>query len=256
MKEVAQLCGVSVRLLHHWDHVGLVSPSERLPNGYRLYSKQDIKRIQQSLLYRETGMSLEKIKELLGSSHSEEKHLRIQLELLAETSRQLQQKINAVRQLLEECVKGRTLSVEEKATLMGKEWLPEWEAEAQEKWGETSDWKETQANLANLTNNDWQSHRERMQKIEEKMSELCSAGISPDADQSVSVIEEYRKLCSKHHFEITYSKHVLLGKMYVNDPRFTDYYEQRGAGLAQWVCEAIEANARAHGIDPNRAEWE
>lgn len=256
VKEVAELCGVSVRLLHHWDYVGLVSPSERLPNGYRLYSEQDIKRIQQALLYRETGMSLDKIKELLNSSHSEEKHLRIQLELLEEASEQLQQKINVVQQILEKYMKGKTISIAEKAAIMGKDWLPEWEAEAEQKWGETNDWKQTQLNLAKITAKDWQAHRQEMQAIEKKISELHAAGVCPNTDQSLSLIEEYRKVCSKYHFEITHAKHVLLGKMYINDSRFKDYYEQYGIGFASWIYAAIEANARAHGTDPNNAKWE
>lgn len=256
VKEVAELCGVSVRLLHHWDYVGLVAPSDRLPNGYRLYSEEDVKRIQQALLYRETGMSLDKIKELLNSSQSEEGHLRIQLELLEEASHQLNQKIKAVHELLEECMNGKTLSAEEKAALMGKDWLPEWEAEAEQKWGKTTDWKESQANLSQMTKSDWQTHREEMQMVEEKMAALCLSGISPDSDQALALIEEYRKICSKNHFEITHAKHVFLGRMYVADERFKSYYDKYGAGLAQWVCAAIEANAHAHGVDPDQAEWE
>lgn len=256
IKEVAQLCGVSVRLLHHWDHVGLVSPSERLPNGYRLYSEYDMKRIQQALLYRETGMSLEKIKELLNSLQSEEKHLRLQLKLLEDASEQLKRKIRATYQLLEECMKGKKLSIEEKAALMGKEWMPEWESEAEQKWGDTYDWKETQENLSDMTEWDWHVYRNDMQMIEEKMRTLCFDKIAPDCDQALLLIEEYRKLCSKHHFDITYSKHVLLGRMYVSDPRFRDHYDQYGEGFAQWVCAAIEANARKNGIDPAYARWE
>lgn len=256
VKEVAKLCGVSVRLLHHWDYVGLVSPSSRLPNGYRLYSSQDVKRIQQALLYRETGMSLEKIKELLDSSESEEKHLRLQLELLEGVSAQLQRKINAVHQMLEDHMKGKTLTIEEKAALMGKDWLPEWEAEAKEKWGATDDWKETQSNLSKMTDKDWQAHREAMQAIEEKMSKLHTEGILPDSEQALALIEEYRKICSEHHFEITHSKHVLLGRMYVSDSRFKDYYEKYSTGFAQWVRAAIEANAYVHECDPKSAKWE
>lgn len=256
VKEVAELCGVSVRLIRHWDYVGLVSPSERLPNGYRLYIEQDIKRIQQALLYRETGMSLDKIKELLDNSQSEEEHLRMQLELLKETSKQLTQKINAVYQLLEECMKGRILSIEEKAEVMGKEWMPAWEAEAEKKWGETCDWKESRENRANMTKKDWEEHREEMETVERKMSELCMSGIAPDSDQSLALIEEYRGICSKYHFTITLSKHVLLGRLYTDDLRFKKYYDKYCTGFAQWIRLGIEANARVHGIDPQKAQWE
>ena len=57
--------GVSVRALHHWDETGLVRPSQRSDAGYRLYSETDIMRIQQVLVYRQTGMSLADIKAVL-----------------------------------------------------------------------------------------------------------------------------------------------------------------------------------------------
>ena len=59
--EVSTLLGVSVRALHHWDESGLVHPSQRSTAGYRLYSEADSMRIQQVLVYRETGMPLARI---------------------------------------------------------------------------------------------------------------------------------------------------------------------------------------------------
>ena len=56
--EAARLVGVSVRTLHHWDALGLAVPSGRTWSGYRLYSPDDVARLQQVLVYRETGMPL------------------------------------------------------------------------------------------------------------------------------------------------------------------------------------------------------
>jgi DNA-binding transcriptional MerR regulator len=53
---VARLAGVSVRTLHHYDQIGLLSPVTRSPAGYRLYSLADLKRLQQILYYRELGL--------------------------------------------------------------------------------------------------------------------------------------------------------------------------------------------------------
>lgn len=54
---VAGLAGVSVRTLHHYDRIGLLSPSQRSPVGYRLYTLEDLKRLQQILYYRELGFA-------------------------------------------------------------------------------------------------------------------------------------------------------------------------------------------------------
>ena len=65
VKELAELSGVSVRTLHHYDQLGLLSPSARSPAGYRLYSDADIWRLQQVLVNRALGLSLEEIRKLL-----------------------------------------------------------------------------------------------------------------------------------------------------------------------------------------------
>jgi len=46
--EVAELAGVTVRALHHYDELGLLSPSERSDASYRLYSYDDLARLQRS----------------------------------------------------------------------------------------------------------------------------------------------------------------------------------------------------------------
>jgi DNA-binding transcriptional MerR regulator len=63
--ELATLAGVSVRTLHHYDRIGLVHPSAYSEGGHRLYSEQDLLRLQQVLTLRYLGFSLEQIEELL-----------------------------------------------------------------------------------------------------------------------------------------------------------------------------------------------
>ena len=63
---VARLAGVSVRSLHHYDQIGLLSPSGRSAAGYRIYSLGDLKRLQQILFYRALGFPLGDIAEILA----------------------------------------------------------------------------------------------------------------------------------------------------------------------------------------------
>ena len=65
---VAALTGVSVRTLHHYDHIGLVVPSVRTPAGYRGYTDADIERLHLVLVYRSVGMPLDEIRTLLDDS--------------------------------------------------------------------------------------------------------------------------------------------------------------------------------------------
>lgn len=63
---LATRTGLSVRTLHHYDAIGLLRPSHRSGGGYRLYSLKDVMRLQQILLLRETGLSLDEINKSLG----------------------------------------------------------------------------------------------------------------------------------------------------------------------------------------------
>ena len=65
VKEVAELSGLSIRALHHYDAIGLLTPSLRTAAGYRVYDDDDLLRLQQILIGRELGLSLEDIRRSL-----------------------------------------------------------------------------------------------------------------------------------------------------------------------------------------------
>src|SRR5512140_1748609 len=67
--EVAKATGVSVRTLHHYDEVGLLTPSMRSESRYRLYDEGDLLRLLQIKTLRQLGFSLQEIRELHGSGN-------------------------------------------------------------------------------------------------------------------------------------------------------------------------------------------
>ena len=66
--ELASRTGLSVRALHHYDEIGLLSPSLRTPSGHRLYQQADIARLQQIQSLRLMGIPLEEVKQLLDGA--------------------------------------------------------------------------------------------------------------------------------------------------------------------------------------------
>jgi len=66
VKAIAKLTGVSVRTLHYYDEIGLLTPSGRSGAGYRLYSEADLHRLQMILFYRELGFDLQSISQVLA----------------------------------------------------------------------------------------------------------------------------------------------------------------------------------------------
>ncbi len=67
VKQLSDLAGVSVRTLHYYDEIGLLKPSRVAGNGYRHYNDDALLRLQQILFYREIGLELLQIKEILDS---------------------------------------------------------------------------------------------------------------------------------------------------------------------------------------------
>ena len=66
--EVARLARISVRTLHHYDGIGLLTPSARSAGGYRLYSETDLDRLRRVLFYRELEFGLDQIAEILADA--------------------------------------------------------------------------------------------------------------------------------------------------------------------------------------------
>lgn len=65
VSQVSKLTGVSVRTLHHYDQIGLLTPLRRQDNGYRCYSERHLVKLQQILLYRQLDFSLEQIRDMM-----------------------------------------------------------------------------------------------------------------------------------------------------------------------------------------------
>lgn len=254
--EVAKLCGVSVRLLHHWDEIGLVRPSARSEAGYRLYAEEEVVRLQRALIYRSTGMPLAEIGEVLNSPANEAEHLNRQLQLLTQSAEELNDKIKIVTSMLEGLMEKNELTAEEKAALMGKSWAPEWEKEAEKRYGNTKDWATNQERFSSMGAEDWQEFGRATADIEGRLAKACASGMNPESQEAAELADEYRLVLSKWHFEITPSKHVILARGYTDDERFAMYYNDQQEGLAAWVRTAIEHNARLYGIDPAQAGWE
>lgn len=81
IKEVADIAKVSVRALHHYDHIGLLSP-RKLANGYRSYDDTDLKTLQSILFYKYLGFSLKEIARLIQDDSGRVAALERQLHLL------------------------------------------------------------------------------------------------------------------------------------------------------------------------------
>ena len=253
--QTATLVGVSVRTLHHWDEIGLVSPSARTWSGYRLYGPCDVARLHRVLVYRETGMPLSRIAEVLaepgGDGHT---HLAHQRELLVARIAHLQRMVRAVDTMMERYEMGTTPTPQEAAEILGTHWDPAYEKEAEQRWGDTDEWAQSAARRAAMTAQDWRSVREEVEALESDLAAAARQGVEPGSERANALAERHRASIDRW-FDTTYAKQVLIARGYVADPRFTAHYEAIEPGLAAWLKEVIDANAAAHGVDPTTAQW-
>ncbi|MGH3087569.1 MAG: MerR family transcriptional regulator [Rubrobacteraceae bacterium] len=98
--ELADQTGLSVRTLHHYDEIGLLSPSRRSEAGYRLYGAEDIERLQRIKSLRQLGFGLKEIRRVLGNEElSPEEIVRrhmARLEEEIETRRKLHERLRMI----------------------------------------------------------------------------------------------------------------------------------------------------------------
>ena len=100
--QVAKVAGVTVRTLHHYDEIGLLSPSGRTSAGYRRYDDADLQRLQLVLYYRELGFPLEEITAIIDDPAADPAaHLRRQHELLTVRLKRLQEMVTAIEFAME-----------------------------------------------------------------------------------------------------------------------------------------------------------
>lgn len=240
----AGLAGVTVRTLHHYDAIGLLSPGGRTPAGYRRYEDTDLDRLQQILFYRELGFPLEEIAAILDDrTVSPNEHLRRQRTLVGERITRLQELAAAVERAMEAHTMGIRLTPEEKFELFGKDYREGWEDEAEQRWGGTDAWKESQRRTGGYSKADWQRIKAEADALNSRLAEAFTAGVPAGSEQAAALAEEHRQHITGHFYECHHAIHRGLAEMYVADPRFTATYDRLAPGLARWLHDAILANA-------------
>jgi DNA-binding transcriptional MerR regulator len=239
--EVAELAGVTVRTLHHYDELGLLSPSERSGAGYRLYSHDDLERLQEILIWRQLGFSLAEIVSLLdGPGHDRLSALERQRELVGREIDRLGALAAAVDAAIDAQKNGT--AIEEASMFEGFD-PTEYEDEARERWGDTEAYEESARRAARYGEAEWGSIRSEAEAIVRELATLMRAGEPADGAEARALAERHREHISRWFYPCSPEMHRGLGEMYIADERFTRTYERDAPGLAQYFHDAIVAGA-------------
>lgn len=252
--QVADLAGITVRTLHHWDEIGLLEPAARSDAGYRLYSEDDLERLYRILLYRELDLSLEAIADLLDDPGTRRRRvLREQRQILEHKLQRTEGLLRAVDRMLDTIDQGGTMSSEE--IFEGLEAFsnapPDVRAqqakhgsEAAERWGDTPAYQESLRRARSYSTGDWERIKVEGEAAEAGMAELLQGGADPEGEDAMEGAEAMRLHIDRWFYPCSHGMHASLAGMYESDPRFEAHYEDRAEGLAAFVAEAIRANAR------------
>jgi DNA-binding transcriptional MerR regulator len=240
---VARMAGITVRTLHHYDRIGLLRPTGRSVSGYRQYTEADIERLQRILFYRELELGLEQIHALLLGEAQPAVHLRRQHQLVLDRIERLRRLADAIELTLEASEMDIKLTPEERLEVFGAHDPDEHAAEAQDRWGGTDLWAESKRRVAGYSKADWERIKAEGGAAVNALAEAMAAGEPPTGAAAMDAAEAHRRHIDSAYYPCPPAAHRGLAELYIADARFAATYEAIRPGLAQFVHDAIVANA-------------
>jgi DNA-binding transcriptional MerR regulator len=250
IKDVAQAAGVSVRTLHHYDEIGLLVPSGRSHAGYRWYSDDDLLRLQQIVIGRELGLSLEDIRRSLDEPGFDRRRALVEqrstLERRARQTEAMLRAIDAAIAVIDADSQPLGDTMDMKQIFDGFD-PSKYEAETKQRWGNTDAYKESQARTRRYSREDWQRFADEQAGIHADAFRALQQGKAADDEAVMDVAERHRLAIDRWFYPCGHALHRALADMYEQDPRFADNIDKFGAGLTPYLSAAMRANARRNG---------
>ena len=241
--EVAERFGITVRTLHHYDDIGLLTASRRTASGYRVYTSADLTRLSQIIIYRRLEFPLDEIANLLAEG-DEVSHLIRQRERVMSRLDEMTTLVEAIDQALEKAMTNTPMTDDDMRELFG-DGFDDYQAEAEQKWGETAEWKESQRRAKSYGKDEWVQIKAEGEAVEKALCDAFRAGLPPDSDEAMDAAEQHRLHVNRWFYDCPPAFHRNLGDMYVSDPRYVETYDEAFGlpGLAAYCRAAIHANA-------------
>ncbi|MTH53403.1 MerR family transcriptional regulator [Bacillus mangrovi] len=242
VQKLAELAGVTPRTLRYYDEIGILKPARINSSGYRIYGKSEVDRLQQILFYRELGVGLEQVQEILSDPQFSGAQALIQhRRKLLEKRKQLDLLIANVEKTIS-AAEGRTqMSDQEKFEGFKRKMVEENEAkygeEIRAKYGEDTIDRSNQ-NLQNMTKEQYEEVTGLEQQVKVALAEAFKTG-DPSSAESQKAADLHKQWLSFYWDSYSKEAHSGLADMYVADERFKAYYDEKQPGLAQFLRDAI-----------------
>lgn len=240
--KLAKLSGVSTRTLRYYDEIGLLKP-DRLDSGYRVYGEKEVDLLQQILFYRALGFPLQEIKAILSSpSFNRLAALNSHLDSLREQQEALTLLISNVQKTILKEEGKLSMSNQEKFEGLKKQLLTENEAkygkEIREAYGE-SQTEQSNQKFSSLTENEFNEMKDLEREILERLSLAVRENRPPKGTAGREIAGMHRKWLSYSWPSYSKEAHMGLAELYVQDGRFSSYYDRETPGCAEFLRDAL-----------------
>ena len=232
--EVCKLTKVSVRTLHYYDSIGLLTPTCVTETGYRLYDDTALERLQHILLFRELGFPLKEIKSILDSSDFDRNRaLEQQIELLTLKKEHLENLIDFARGIKAIGVRYMDFSAFDTSK------IDEYAMQAKAAYGNTEYYKEYEEKTKGKSKGDMKILNQDLMQLFVEFGEMKEEEVSSDRVQAQ--VKKLRDFINDNFYTCSNKILQALGKMYSGGGSITENIEKAGGiGTAEFVANAIE----------------
>jgi DNA-binding transcriptional MerR regulator len=232
------MAGVTVRTLHHYDHVGLLTPSTRTTAGYRLYGKADLLRLQQILFFRELDFPLEQIAAILDDPGFDQvRALESHRRLLQEQVARLQRLLTTVDKTIAGLTEGTMgLTDDELYEGFSKEQAERYRREAREQYG-TAVVEESERRAKQMSKAEWNAVKDEGEDVTRGLAALADRD---PGDPEVQALIARHYAWVKTFWTPDAAAYAGLGQLYTDNPEFRANYDKHRPGMADFMRAAME----------------
>ncbi len=237
INELGKLAGITVRTLHHYDNIGLLSPAGVKKNGYRFYEENELLKLQQILFFRELEFPLLEIKRIMNDKNfNMEAALNDQKKLIELHKQRLTSLIETINKTINKINKKTKMEDKELYDGLSKEKMEEYAKEAKERWGNTDAYKQSQERYAKMSKDDLAKIKKAGEDLLKEIAAVMDKGVTDPIVQAL-IARHYDGL--RAFYEPNMTMYRGLGAMYADDPRFSIYFDKFAPGLSVFMKEAI-----------------
>lgn len=243
ISQVAEMVGVSVRTLHHYDKIGLFKPETITTAGYRLYTDQDLDLLQQILFFKELDFSLQEINTIIGAPEFDRKKaLTVHRKLLVQKKERPEKIIKSVEKTIDSIEGGIEMSKKEMFDVFDmaeiEKYKEKYAEEVKQKYGSSDAYKESSKKTSKYTKEDWARIQAKGKEIDKRIAEGMDKG--PSDNNVQDAIAEKRQYITDNFYNCTIEIFRGLGDLYIQDQRFTENIDKQKVGLAKFMREAMK----------------